>query len=1174
MQNSPLSRVKIPLLAALLIITAGLAPVSADQLQANFTASPLSGPHPLNVQFNDTSSGLVTSWLWYFGDNTSTNLQDPLHQYTSPGNYTVSLTVANSTGSHSLLKEGYILVTNTPPVAGFSGTPLTGHVPLPVQFSDMSTGVITSYLWDFGDGNSSTDSDPYHIYGAPGSYNVSLTVENDGGSNTTDAEHYITVTNAPPVSSFSANITTGVVPLPVLFTDESSGEGITNWTWTFGDGGTSAVASPGYVYSTPGTYSVTLTVQNDGGTNTSTRTNYIRVFNEVPIVDFMAVPTSGGEPLTVQFHDTSLGNPTTWQWQFGDGGISPLQSPSHTYQNPGNYTVTLTASTSGGTSTTTKVDYIQVLQHYPVADFSAEPTLGAIPLAVNFTDLSTGTPTSWSWDFGDGNTSNDQNPAHTYESAGIYTVNLTVSNGYGSDSIEKEEYISTGETPQADFNATSTEIYTNQYIEFNDLSTGSPDSYLWDFGDGSNSTYQYAWHWYPEPGNYTISLTVSNEFGSDTETKADYISVTAHPPEADFQGWPRDGSFPLTVTFNQWSYGGYYENLSYLWNFGDGETSTSSDYELIHTYMEAGVYNVSLTVSANGLSDTEERVNYIGNWSPPPPVAGFTATPRDGFAPLAVSFIDQSTGSPPLSFAWDFGDGESSTEQNPVHTFAGEGTYNVSLTTTNAGGSSTEMKEGYIIVGGITPLKADFTSNKTSGIAPLSVQFLDASDGNPSSWFWSFESGYYYVLDGAVETSALPYNPGQISSERNPVMVYQSPGNYSVMLTVSRTGESDTIEKVDYIQVSPPPPVAAFNPYPSNGDAPLEVEFDGYIPWWYYYDEWVWDFGDGTTETKDYPWTTHTYTDPGIYDVTLTVNSQYGSNTTTIIDCINVTQPSVPPVPNFEATPLSGNAPLDVAFTDTSTGIVTSRWWDFGDGTTVWSNESADIEHTYAFPGTYTVSLMAGNAAGQETLTKTGYIHVLASGLPPNAFFTMRPMSGVAPLTVSFTDRSMGAPLAWEWDFGDGTTSTEQNPVHTFTTTGTFSVTLKVLNYGGSSSRSAFVFVRTMTPVYKPITPNPSQTVTASPTVTPKDVSPPRPGMTPIAFFAVSKSIGFAPMTVQFTDMSFNSPTSWDWDFGDGGTSNIKNPTHTYTAAGTYTAILTVENTAGSSTSSRKIYVR
>ncbi len=1172
MKHSSLIRVKIPLLAALLIVTAGLVPVSADVLQANFTASPLTGPHPLNVQFNDTSAGLVTSWLWYFGDNTSTNLQDPLHQYTVPGNYTVTLTVANSTGSDIMVKPGYILVTDTPPVAGFTATPLSGHIPLPVQFTDASTGVVTSYLWDFGDGNTSSASNPLHTYHAPGSYNVSLMVANDGGSNTTSAAHYITVTNAPPVALFSANITTGVVPLPVLFSDESSGEGISSWAWTFGDGGNSTLSSPVHTYATPGTYSVALTVQNDGGTNTSTRTNYIRVFNEVPITDFMAVPTSGGEPLTVQFHDTSLGNPTTWQWQFGDGDISPLQSPSHTYQNAGNYTVSLTASTSGGTNTTTKVNYIRVLQRYPVADFSAVPNFGVIPLAVNFTDLSTGTPTSWAWDFGDGNTSNDQNPMHTYGSAGIYTVNLTVSNSFGTSSIEIPECITTGEYPHADFNATRTDIFTNQYVEFNDLSTGDPTSHLWDFGDGTNSTYPWAWHWYSEPGNYTISLTVSNEFGSDTEIKTHYLSVSPHPPEANFEGWPKDGSFPLTVTFYQWSYGGYFENLSYLWDFGDGAVSTSSDYEMVHTYMEAGVYTVTLTVSANGLSDTEERINYIGNWSPPPPVAGFTATTRSGDAPLTVTFLDQSTGSPPLSYAWDFGDNETSTDKNPVHTYADAGTYNVSLATTNPGGSDIEMKETYIVVGKKIPLKADFTSNVTSGTLPLSVQFLDASEGDPVSWFWNFGRGYYYLLDSTVETSALPYYPGQVSSEKNPVMVYDSPGNYSIMLTVSRTGETDTVQKVDYIQVSPPPPVAAFYPYPSEGDAPLEVEFDAFIPYWYYYDEWAWDFGDGTTATEDYPWTTHTYHNPGLYNVTLTVNSHYGSDTATVIDCINVTQPSLPPVPDFGATPLSGNAPLGVAFTDTSTGVVTSRWWNFGDGTTVWSNESPDIEHTYAFPGTYTVSLTAGNAAGQVTSTKPGYIKVLPSGSPPVAFFTMRPMSGVAPLTVSFTDRSMGAPLAWEWDFGDGTTSTEKSPVHTYTGTGTYTVTLKVLNYGGSSTHSAYVWVRAASAVFQPPTTSPSGT--ASPTVTQTPVPPLVPGRVPISFFMMSKSMGFAPMTVQFTDMSFNAPVSWNWDFGDGGTSTIRNPTHTYTTAGTYTVTLTAQNAAGSSTSSRKAYVR
>jgi len=552
---------------------------------------------------------------------------------------------------------------------------------------------------------------------------------------------------------------------------------------------------------------------------------------------------------------------------------------------------------------------------------------------------------------------------------------------------------------------------------------------------------------------------------------------------------------------------------------------------------------------------------------PKPPVADFFAIPRSGDAPLSVIFADQSTGSH-LSYLWDFGDGTNSTAQNNVHQYLDAGTYNVTLTVTNAAGSSTECKESYIKVTKEEPLVADFSSNVTTGAIPLSVQFNDNSTGSPCAWSWVFQKDSYYPLRDAATKQAVPYYGNEFSAEKDPVVVYTYPGNYSVSLTVSRTGETDTVTKEEYMHVDPPAPEAAFAAYPQEGDAPLEVQFWDLVPYSWYYDEFLWDFGDGTTGSGT--WLYHTYDTPGIYNVTLTVTSIYGNSSITKEGFINVTQ-SLPPVPDFEATPLSGNAPLDVAFTDISTGVVTSRWWDFGDGTTVWSNESTDIEHTYAFPGSYCVSMTARNAVGQETLTKPGYIQVSPSGSPPIAFFTMRPMSGVAPLTVSFTDRSMGAPLAWEWDFGDGTTSTEQNPVHTYTTTGTFSVTLKVLNYGGSSFRSAYVWVRAASTVFQPVATSSSG---ISPTATATPVPPMMPGRAPISFFMMSKSMGFAPMTVQFTDMSFNAPFAWDWNFGDGQTSAVRNPSHTFTTPGTYAVSLKVTNAYGESTTSRRVYVR
>jgi outer membrane protein assembly factor BamB len=269
--------------------------------------------------------------------------------------------------------------------------------------------------------------------------------------------------------------------------------------------------------------------------------------------------------------------------------------------------------------------------------------------------------------------------------------------------------------------------------------------------------------------------------------------------------------------------------------------------------------------------------------------------------------------------------------------------------------------------------------------------------------------------------------------------------------------------------------------------------------------------------------------------------------------------PLDPPVADFTANVTSGAAPLEATFTDESTGVVTTRFWDFGDGTTAWANETLTVSHTYPFPGTFNISLTAGNIDAQDTAIKTGYIQVTPSGRPPGVRFSAMPALGNAPMTVRFTDRSTGTPVVWNWDFGDGNTSSEQNPNHTFTTAGRYRVTLMAHNSGGSDSFSSYVWVRGGV--------GPTPTITTKPTIPPRERAP-------IAFFIMNKSFGYAPMSVQFVDRSFHAPTGWSWDFGDGETSTFEDPVHTFEEPGTYTVSLTASNSIGESTTSRRVYVK
>jgi PKD repeat protein len=334
-----------------------------------------------------------------------------------------------------------------PPTADFSATPTEGNAPLHVAFSDQSTGDSAEWAWDFGDGGSSSEQNPSHTYTTPGSYTVALTVTGIGGTDTETKTAYINVGTPPqPVADFSATPTAGDAPLEVTFTDESTGALISAWAWEFGDGGTSTLQNPAHQYTAAGSYTVSLTVTDIGGTDTETKTAYINVgtMPPPPVADFSAVPTGGNAPLNVAFTDESTGALiSAWEWDFGDSGTSTLQSPTHQYTIAGTYTVSLLITDIGGTDTETKTGYIHV-GHAGMANFSATPTEGVVALDVTFTDLSSGDVIGWAWSFGDGGISTAQNPTHQFTAPGKYTVSLVASDDYTSDTETKVDYIKVG----------------------------------------------------------------------------------------------------------------------------------------------------------------------------------------------------------------------------------------------------------------------------------------------------------------------------------------------------------------------------------------------------------------------------------------------------------------------------------------------------------------------------------------------------------------------------------------------------------------------------------------------------------------------------------------------------------------------------------------------------------
>ncbi|MBL7646656.1 MAG: PKD domain-containing protein [Candidatus Hydrogenedentes bacterium] len=923
-----------------------------------------------------------------------------------------------------------------------------------------------------------------------------------------------------PTAEFSATPTDGENPLLVRFSDLSlaGSAAIETWRWDFGDGADSAEENPVHTYASHGTYRVTLTVSTLFGTDTETKNAYITV-RAAPVAAFSATPRSGNTPLAVQFQDDSDGGPfaiTSRQWSFGDGETSDEEDPRHVYQQPGAYTVALTVTSAGGSDTESRQSYIQV-GSLPSASFRATPTTGSAPLTVQFTDTSTpggSAIEAWAWTFGDGETSAEQNPEHRYETPGVYTVILKVRNASGETSTTRTNLIRATEGPVAAFRASPTQGAAPLVATFTDESqpgTSPIKSWLWDFGDGTSSAQRNPAHEFSAPGQYDISLTVETDAGSNTISKERYITALA-PPQAGFSATPLRGPAPLSVEFRDASTAGASAITTRQWSFGDA--AFSGETNPVHVYTTPGRYPVSLTVQSSVGSSTLNRESYIEVVALPS--AAFEAAPTSGESPLTVTFTDTSTpGTQPITgWLWEFGDGTTSTDQNPTRVYTGTGDYSVTLTVTTAEGTNTLTRSQFVRV--FERADANFTAEPIAGKAPLSVQFRDASD--PGSV--------------GINSRSWDFGDGNTSAVEDPLHVYSAPGTYTVSLVLATSSGPDSERKPAFIRVDPS---VSFTRTPSTGIAPAAVAFvDTTAVAPLTASAWAWSFGDGATSTLENP--SHTYTKAGIYDVTLTVTTEQGEVSATQLESVQLR-----PKPAFTGTPLSATgAPLAVQFQDeTDPGDLSiSGWdWNFGDGS---HSTARNPEHTFAAPGVYDVSLTVSTQLGNSTTTESDFVVVR-----PAASFSASPTSGKDSLLVQFTDTTVAGSVelqTWDWNFGDGATSRLQSPSHRYAGPGTYTVALTVGTGLGPDSETK------------------TGLIVIAPEVT----------------FAGSVTSGVAPLDVAFSDNTNTGileTTARSWNFGEGDPSDEASPRHTYAKAGRYDVALTITTTQGETTGARTDYI-
>jgi PKD repeat protein len=351
----------------------------------------------------------------------------------------------------------------------------------------------------------------------------------------------------PPVAQFTGIPTSGTVPLTVQFTDQST-HTPASWMWEYQKSGTSTwtqfsvAQNPAYTFAATGTYSIRLTATNAGGSGTVAKTGYITVSTPLaPVAAFTATPTSGYAPLAVQFTDQSTNNPTSWKWEYklSSGSwtqFSTAKNPAYTFAATGTYGIRLTATNAGGSGTVTKTGYITVsTPPKPVAAFTATPTSGLPPLAVQFTDQSRNSPTSWKWEYQKVGTSTwtqfstAQNPAYTFTTIGQYSIRLTATNAGGSGTLTKTGYITVGHCGVIipSFTGSPTSGAKPLIVQFKDGSSGPVDTWEWDFqNDGTyDNTVQNPSFTYTAKNKYSVKLRVTNACATGIMIRYTYINV-------------------------------------------------------------------------------------------------------------------------------------------------------------------------------------------------------------------------------------------------------------------------------------------------------------------------------------------------------------------------------------------------------------------------------------------------------------------------------------------------------------------------------------------------------------------------------------------------------------------------------------------------------------------------
>ncbi len=1007
----PLRNIYIAVLL-LLFVQIVIAQVSPD-----FTVNNTTGCGSLQASFSDASSstaGAIVSWEWSGGLNASQ--QNPNRIFGTPGTYSICLKVTDNAGnSGEICKDDFITVFQLP-IPDFTADQPQGCVPIVVTFSDASTEAdapITDWLWGLGGScgtiSNTTSDGPSCTYDITDNYGVNLTViDANGCTNTITKTDFISASPAPVVDVSGNNLIGCEAPHTANFINNNPDPDVT-LTWDFGNGNTFEGDNPPAVtYNDPGFYTITAIAANAASqcADTLILTDYVQVG---AYAEFTSSVQEGCEDLTVNFTDTSPESATEIEWDFGDGNTSDAANPSHTYEVPGCYTVRLSRTAQGCPSVVYASECIKV-DPQPDVWYANDNNIGcALPHIVNFSAISS-SAVAWSWDFGDGNTSDEQNPTYSFESFGEFPVTLTVTNVYGCTNSATVNTINLTEL-KAVLDDTDISGCAPLDVALTESSISVTDitSWNWEVKSTSNSytsTDEAPTFSVIDTGVYDVVLIVANTLGcQDTTTFSQSIEVGT-PPVINFTADPVETCIEWDINFTDASS----PNIeTWFWDFGNGENSTEQNPTL--SYPDTGYYDISLVGTHNGCVNTLTLDDYIFVKAPVAKfqVINFCEEPfRRKFKNNAID-ADQ--------VMWDFGvegiDTDVSTETNPEYIYAQTGTYIVTMTVFN---SVTQCSHTITKTIEITNPAANFSITETEGCVPYTLA-IEENSQDAVAWEWS-------------APGATVANP----AAQQPSIIYNTFGTYSdVQLIITDVNDCrDTILFTETISVGRA--VSNFSQDVTGGCLPLTVNFSenassefGTI------ESWEWTFGANLGTSTD-PNPTFTFTEAGLHNVKLVVTDNWGCRKTkNIVGAVEVTNP----VANFTADSL-GCTWAEITFTNNSQGVALDHHWDFGDGEI---SVEKNPTHLYTTEGVYTVCLTVTDKFDcVSTICQENSVDIAD---PVAAFSVDSTFASCPPLPVNFTNESLNTS-SYTWDYGDNSgLSNLDDPAHIYTIPGVYNVTLR-----------------------------------------------------------------------------------------------------------------------------------